>query len=376
MRAFERWQYLSRAPQIVWDLAVRNRYSFHFDQMPMVVRGMSPAARLNMLRAGLNLAYRRSGGWSWPLNMQMELTSYCNIRCPVCPVGTKELTRPAQAMDVELFERILHEAGPYLLTLALWGWGEPLLHPQLARVLKVSRRYPAVTMLSTNGQTLDRDEVQGPLRESSPHYLIAAIDGLCDETNSVYRRGAKLQPALDGVRALAEWKRRTGAKLPILHFRFIAMKHNEHEVPQVREFAAAHGFDMVSIRGLSIFDSAKANHGSLVPITDGLRAYGYENGKRRTRSDFICQHAFSYPTVLADGAVVACDQDYNGKAPYGTVSRDRSFADVWFGEQAAAVRRTVRDSPHDLSFCRSCAYADREISSCSMDGYQLRPIEL
>ena len=31
MRAFERWQYLSRAPRIVWDLAVRNRYRFHFD---------------------------------------------------------------------------------------------------------------------------------------------------------------------------------------------------------------------------------------------------------------------------------------------------------------------------------------------------------
>lgn len=376
MRAFERWQYMSRAPRIVWDLAVRNQYSFQFDQMPMVVRGLSVAARLNMLRAGLNLVHRRSGGWSWPLNMQMELTSYCNIRCPVCPVGTKELTRTAQAMDIGLFEQLLAEAGPYLLTLALWGWGEPLLHPQLSSVLKIARRYPAVTMLSTNGQTLDREEVQKALRESPPHYLIVAIDGLCDETNSVYRVGAKLRPALDGVRALAEWKRRTGATLPVLHFRFIAMQHNEHEAPHVREFAEQHGFDMVSIRGLSIFDSAKNNHELLIPITDGLRAYGYENGKRQARNDFICQYAFSYPTVLADGSVVACDQDYNGKASYGTVSRDRSFADVWFGARAAEVRRTVRDSPHDLSFCRSCAYADRDISSCSMEGYRLRSFEL
>lgn len=375
MRAYERWQYLSRTPRVAWDLAVHNLYRFNFDQMPMAVHGMSPAGRVNMLRAGLNLGYRRLRPWGWPLNMQIELTSYCDLRCPVCPVGTRELTRLPLAMDAALFERILGEAGPYLLTLALWGWGEPLLHPQLARILAASRRHPAVTLLSTNGQKLNRDVIQAALREHPPHYLIVAVDGLCDETNSVYRVGASLQPALDGVRALADWKARSGAAFPILHARFIAMKHNEHEVPRVRAFAAEYGFDMVSIRGLSIFDTAKNTHDTLVPASDGLRAYGYEGGTRRKRDDFICQYAFSYPTVLADGTITACDQDYNAIARYGSVSQDRSFADVWFGAEAAAVRRRIRDSPRDFSFCRSCAYADRDISSCSIEGSQLRPIE-
>ena len=42
-----------------------------------------------------------------------------------------------------------------------------------------------------------------------PTYLIVAIDGLTDETNSVYQ-GARLAPALEGVRALADWKERSG----------------------------------------------------------------------------------------------------------------------------------------------------------------------
>lgn len=36
----------------------------------------------------------------------------------------------------------------------------------------------------------------------------------------------------------------------------------------------------------------------------------------------------------------------------------------------------VRDNPRRYSFCRSCPYADRSISSCSVAGYALRPFAL
>jgi len=101
---------------------VRGRYSSVFDYMPMTVRGMRPRQRLNTLRAGLNLAHRRLSPWAWPLHMQFELASCCNLRCPVCPVGTGELARPARFLDVDLFERAMAEVGPYLL-LASCGRG-------------------------------------------------------------------------------------------------------------------------------------------------------------------------------------------------------------------------------------------------------------
>ena len=80
-----------------------------------------------------------------------------------------------------------------------------------------------------SGQALDRDEVLQALFREPPTYLIVSIDGLTDETNSGYRTGAKLQPALTGVRELAEWKKKRGARLPRLSLRFIAMKHNQHQ---------------------------------------------------------------------------------------------------------------------------------------------------
>ena len=376
MRSRERWEYIGSAPRIAWDAIVRGQYRFTFDTMPMVVRSLSWPGRLNLLAAGLNLAHRRTRPWSWPLHMQIELTSFCELACPVCPTGIGALQRSASAIDPALVEDVLREAGPHLLTLSLWAWGEPLLYKHLDRVLETASRYPMRTLLSTNGQSLDAPRVQKALRAHPPTYLIVAIDGLTDETNSVYRQGARLAPALNGVRALADWKARAGSRLPVLHCRFMAMRQNEHEIPALREFAAEAGFDMVSLRSLSIIDSAEQAHHDMVPAAEALRAYGYSEHGRVQRGDFVCQHAFSFPTVLADGTVVACEQDFNGQHAYGVLKRGGSFGAIWRSARAGGVRRTIRDTPGDYSFCRNCPYADRPISSCSFESYAVRPFEV
>lgn len=337
---------------------------------------MSWPARLNLLAAGLNLAHRRPRPWNWPFHMQIELTSFCELECPVCPTGMGTLQRSVSAIAPELVEDILREAGPHLLTLCLWAWGEPLLYKPLARVLEIARRYPAATMVSTNGQSLSAPRVQEALRAHPPTYLIVAIDGLTDETNSIYRKGARLAPALEGVRALADWKQRSGSRYPVLHLRFLAMRQNEHEIPTLREFAAAAGFDMVSLRSLSIVDSADEAHRRLVPENEAFRAYRYDADGRIQRADFVCQRPFSFPTVLTDGTVVSCEQDFNGQQPYGVVGKDGSFGDIWQGARAAEVRRVIRDRPCDYSFCRNCPFADRPLSACSFESYAVRPFDV
>jgi radical SAM protein with 4Fe4S-binding SPASM domain len=278
-------------------------------------------------------------------------------------------------MDVGLFEKLMEEAGPYLLTASLWAWGEPLLHKGLEEILRIAQRYPVATLLSTNGQNLAQESVQRALRAHPPAYLIVAIDGLSDETNSVYRKGAKLRPALDGVRALAEWKQRSGARRPVLHCRFMAMKHNEGELPRLRQFSLDAGFDMVSIRSLSIIDSTEAPHDDMVPASALLRAYEYAGGKRVRRKDFVCQHAFTFPTVMADGTVVACEQDFNCRHAFGAMPQHGTFAEIWRSRHAARIRGTIRDSRDDFSFCRNCPFADRPTSDCSLESYALRPLE-
>jgi MoaA/NifB/PqqE/SkfB family radical SAM enzyme len=356
----------------LWNALARGQYDFVFDLMPISARRMSLAKRLNLLWSGGNLAYRWSRPWSMPLHMQIELTNYCMLHCPVCPTGIGAITRPLEAMDVRLFERLMEQVGPYLLTASLWGWGEPLLHPQIAEILRIAQKYPVARLLSTNGQTLE--QAIDALIAYPPEYLIVAVDGLTDETLARYRRGAKLAPALSGVLRLARIKRERGLVLPVLHMRYIAMQHNQHELPRVPEFARSHGFDLLTIRVLMSVADADAptqEYQRWVPDLEGLRAYAYTEGERVKRRDFVCMQPFWFPAICADGTIVGCDQDHNAQLPLGVLSERTSFAEIWSGAPAAKIRRTIRDKPETVEFCRVCPFGDCLPSAGSVQSFCL-----
>jgi MoaA/NifB/PqqE/SkfB family radical SAM enzyme len=356
LRRHERTRGLFRGPRLLWDVLGRGRYAFIYDQMPMVAGEMSVAKRWNLCKSGANLVFRRLTPWSMPLHMQFELTNYCNLRCPVCPTGSGSMRRTSHALDVDMFARVMDEVGPFLLTASLWAWGEPLLHPRLKDILRVARKHDVITLLSTNGQLLNQERVLDALIEEPPAYLVVALDGLSDETNSVYRVGARLAPILDGVRRLAEMKRASHLQRPVLNMRFVVMRHNQHEVPQLDEFAAQHGFELLSIRNVYFLESTSDDRTveRLAPVECTFRT-----GVGAYCNDFICLHPFWFPTLFADGSVVLCEHDYDAQLALGRIEPGVAFRDLWFSPRAAALRRTLRDGRAGVSFCRKCPYADR-----------------
>jgi len=370
----ERAEYLIHAPRLIYQGLFKGQYDFVYDRMPMRVQRMPLSKRWNLVKAGMNLLYRRPHVSNMPVHMQFELTNYCNLHCPVCPTGAQAITRRKMAMDPALFAQVIDETGPYLLTASLWAWGESLLHPQLDQILQASLRHRFISLLSTNGQDLDNERIIGTLIKYPPTCLIVAIDGMTDESNSQFRGGAKLAPALAGVRKLAEEKQRYSLDFPILQMRFIVMKHNEHEVENLDNFARENGFDMLSLRSLSIVDSnfAEKIHGRYIPDQAAWRAYKYKEGKRERTESYICQQPFLFPTMFVDGTLVACEQDYNAQLSMGVISQDATFGRLWFGKEASRIRRMIRDNPQDFSFCINCPYWDRESTGCSVEARYFR----
>ena len=357
-----------RAPKLLWDILIGGRYSFIYDQMAIRQEGMSFVKRVNLLKAGMNLLGRHLKPWSLPLHVQVELTNYCNLRCPVCPTGIGVLERKPRAMQPALFEMFMKEAGSCLLTMSLWAWGEPLLHPQLAEILRIAKQYPVVTFLSTNGQNLDYDRIVKAILDYPPTYLIVAIDGLTDETNSRYRVGAKLEPILAGVRRLREERSSRDQELPILHMRYMVMKHNQHEVNMVADFAKENGFDILTLRDLSPVNVSSGDTLLKDFIADDpeYRGYDIEGNARIRRDDFICQHPFWFPSIFADGTVVACCEDHNARKPFGIYGQGTSFREVWYGDNASKIRKVIRKNPELYSFCRNCPERDRASTDTSV----------
>lgn len=373
MRTHERARGLLRSPRLLWDVVARGRYAFTYDSLPMVAERMAAAKRVNLLRSGGNLLHRRLRPWSLPLHVQLELTNACTLRCPVCPTGSRSLSRAPRMMDVGLFARVMDEIGPTLLTASLWAWGEPLLHPRLEDILRAARRHDVITLLSTNGQRLDDERVQEALLEEPPDVLIVAFDGLTDETNSIYRVGARLEPILAGVKRLAAAKRARGLAKPALTMRFIVMRQNQHELPLLDAFAAEHGFERVSVRTVFFIESTSAPGTSqaLAPTAEGWCATGPDRGNTIPSDGFLCLEPFWFPTVFADGTLVLCEQDYNADLALGRLGEGVPFRELWFSERAAQLRRRIRDRRESVAFCRRCPYLDQPVTDFSVETHDI-----
>ena len=374
MKEHERRSALAHSLKLAWNILLRGRYDFVYDRMSISSRKMSIRKLINILKAGTKLGNRKLTPPNMPLHMQMELVNFCNLSCPVCPTGSRLLDRKRQILDTGLFQHVVDQVGPYLLTASLWGWAEPLLHPHLAEILRIIRKYPVATFLSTNGQNLNDDRVLKAIIDEPPTHLIVAVDGITEETNAMYRVGAKLSPILDGIRRLSAMKKRKGLEFPILQMRFIVMKHNQHELPELKDFAKNLGFDLLIARTLSIIDTedSDATHREFVPDPSEFKAYDYTGNSRTRMHDYICQQPFWFPSLFADGTLVACEQDYNARHSLGKITPQTSFTDLWFSRQAARTRKMIRDDPEKINFCRNCPYRDRPTTDCSVQTLFMR----
>jgi radical SAM protein with 4Fe4S-binding SPASM domain len=363
----KRIEYLLHSPQLLYNILFQGRYEFEYDLMDIQARNMPLQKRINLLKSGANLVYRKLHPWSLPIHMHVELTNYCNLHCKVCPTGGGTLERKPMSLDPALFEKLINEIGPYLLTMSLWGWGESLLHPELAKILRLVQNRGITTFVSTNGQNLNNPAILSSLIDYPPTYLIVALDGLTDKTNSAYRVGSNIAPALEGVQRLAQMKRERGQKYPILHHRYIVMKHNEHELPLLNQFVKDNHFNIGTIRTLSIIDSDnEIKHKELLPTDETFKAYEYKDNMRVKRKDFVCEKAFIFPAMFADGTIVDCDQDFNAHQSYGNLSHESSFSEIWRSDKAAKIRKTIRDKMDDFSHCKNCPFKDRPVTDCSI----------
>ncbi len=45
--------------------------------------------------------------WGIPISITIEPTTSCNLRCPECPSGLREFTRPTGLLDTNFFQKTI-----------------------------------------------------------------------------------------------------------------------------------------------------------------------------------------------------------------------------------------------------------------------------
>jgi len=303
--------------------------------------------------------------WGYPLTLQLEPSSLCNIRCAVCPV-TYGMERPTGLMDLELFKSIIDDIGDYLFMIVLFNWGEPFVNPAVYDMIAYAKKSGIKIISSTNGLEFGNKENAEKLVKSGIDVLAVAIDGIKQETYERFRETGSLDTALAGVRNLVAAKKVLNSKTPLINLRFIPMKHNEHEISELKKLARSMGVDVLSIKTMNpygcysdeISEDPEYYKQSLTEDEKYHRFQYEENSEvlSRIRRDPPCPKLWDCMTLLWNGDACICAFDYRNKLNIGNIKAD-SINNVWYGDSMRSLREKFRKDYQQIQLCKNCTYS-------------------
>src|SRR4051794_40895447 len=184
-----------------------------------------------------------------PSRMYVECTAACNISCAqACCAPETGITRTRQAgmLDFDLFRRVIDEAGPSLVRIDFFNYGEAFLHKRAVEMCEyIKSRFPQIYLYtSTNGLALSEAQARR-LVHSGIDEVTFSIDGATPDSYVKYRQRGKFDVAIANLRAMADEKRRSGRDVPFLNWRYILFTWNDsdEEMSRARTLASEIGVD-------------------------------------------------------------------------------------------------------------------------------------
>jgi len=179
----------------------------------------------------------------YPKIVQVEVTNKCNFNCIMCIRSTWSVK--TGNMDFKLFRKIARESFQYSEKIDLYGMGEPLLHPDLLRMVRLAKECSrdAEIFISTNGSLLS-PEIAIKLFEAGLTSVSFSIDSSDLSQLAKIRRGAEPSIILRNLKSTAAMKNKYSAEVGI---EFVAFKDNYRDIPGIVEMAGKLELDYVVV---------------------------------------------------------------------------------------------------------------------------------
>jgi len=247
-------------------------------------------------------------------------------------------------MDINLFKSIMDEARPFVHSIFLCLGGEPLLHPELATMVRYAKSVGISSRLFTNATLLTRERAMALLK-AGLDYITFSFDGYDKETYEKTRVGANFEETLSNMIAFLELEQELGLNKP-----YATLQALEFDESFSRMDAAKRKVFQKRFEGLPLnkFDIVKPHNwgGKLSGIGDA--SYGLKGEYSP------CLFIWYSLTVLWDGTIVPCCRDLFGDHPLGHVNTT-GLIGAWNGDGMVTLRKKIAAGDYaDVGLCAGC----------------------
>lgn len=270
----------------------------------------------------------------WPVLVDIETSSLCNLKCPMCYTITEDFKNKvsAQLMTEELYHKIINEIAGNVFAIRLSLRGEPTLHPKLIDFIKYAKQkgIKEVSFL-TNGSKLTDDYIR-ELIYAGADWITISIDGMDNKYESI-RRPLRFKEIYYKVKRFHEIKKELEVHKPV-----------------------------IKIQGIwpAIKDDVEKYYNLFAPITDSI-AFNplidyLDNDKDITYDEnFSCPQLYQRVIVAADGQVLMCSNDEENMNVMGDLYKESLYS-IWHGQKFQEVRKKMKEKRGfiNIPVCKKC----------------------
>jgi hypothetical protein len=224
----------------------------------------------------------------------------------------------------------------------LHHFGEPLINPDIYKMINMAEDAGIRTGMSTNATRLD-EKASAALLDSKLSMLYISLDGVTKQTFEKIRIGAKFDKVHANVARFAEMKRARHSEL-LVRLQMIHMTSTENEREQFDQEWRDQGFDAIDYKPFHYWANQDE---SLIQIEEASPP----------RPTGACAEPWIGFSIMADGTAVPCCNDYSGKMPLGDL-KTQSLREVWNGPAMMKLRSRFAGDVPDVkgTLCEGCPF--------------------
>jgi len=272
-----------------------------------------------------------------PLDLYIELTNHCNLRCRMCP-NPSEMIRKRGFMEWNLFIRLLAHIQGKIKYLRLFLFGEATLHPEFIPFLKEAKDRGFSVLLDSNLVGVS-SELLASLVDLQLNTLRISLDAVNNEQYRLIKGKDAYNQVMQAIRQLIDIRQEKGSVNPYLILQCIQMTENTSTINVFKEIYAHLGIDFINVvRYLNLKERVKQS-----------------NGAAKGDPSALCYQPWRHLAITWDGRVTPCCQDFDCKMELGRFPENDLF-ELWNGEKLKRIRSDlIEHSFSDLSsFCQNC----------------------
>ncbi len=282
----------------------------------------------------------------FPSHVDVELSSLCDLNCPMCYTTTEEYKKKVKRalMDFELFKKIIDESVKYnLYSIRLSLRGESFLHPQIYDMIEYAKKkgIKEVSTL-THGGRIDEEKFE-KLVDLELDWLTISFDGV-GETYEKIRHPLKYDDMIKKITKFKEIKKQKRSVKPVIKVQTVwpAISNNPEEFYNT--------FNHIT-------DQIASN-----PLID----YLHNDTDILFEENFTCPQLWQRLTIGADGRVMFCANDELVMNQVGDVNNEFIY-DIWHGKKLQKAREIhlKHKGAKELEPCKHC-YLPRKTKTISV----------